>query len=39
VTVRDRDSMDQIRLSISELPPYLGEHALQFSAYDGDSDC
>jgi len=37
VTVRERDSMDQIRLHVSELPPYLSEHTLQFSAYDGDS--
>lgn len=37
LTVRDRDSMEQIRLSISELPPYLREHTLQFSASDADS--
>jgi len=37
VTVRDRDSMEQIRLPISELPPYLSENTLQFiSAPDGD---
>ncbi|SVD66570.1 uncharacterized protein METZ01_LOCUS419424, partial [marine metagenome] len=26
VTVRDRDSMDQIRLPIDQLPAYVGEH-------------
>jgi glycyl-tRNA synthetase len=36
-TVRDRDSMDQIRLPISELPRYLAEHTLQYSTSDTDS--